>query len=185
MGKNIQKFMKLKFCVLFVIINSFFNLKSDDNELFSKANSLYKDGHYKDALNLYESMSLKGTRELYNIGNCYYKLEDPSKAIGYWKKALKYADFCQIDDINFNINFLYKKINKKNETSALKLLVRKYLLIIPDFILQLLILIFLYLLIFFGKNLIKIRFFFIFLIFLNLFSISIIEMKSWQNYRKI
>lgn len=64
----------------------------DNNENFAKANDLYKKGDYQQAAALYENI-LKGDQvvasELYfNLGNCYYKLNEVAPSIFNYEMAL-------------------------------------------------------------------------------------------------
>lgn len=80
-----------KICILFFVVsNVVFSQTSD--ELFTKANALYKDGKYKDAIELYQQIKDKGnvSSELYyNLGNAYYKLNKVASTIYNYEKALK------------------------------------------------------------------------------------------------
>ena len=58
---------------------------------FDKGNSLYQKGKYNEAIVAYESIlkSGKQSAELYfNLGNCYYKLNQVAPAIFNFEKAL-------------------------------------------------------------------------------------------------
>lgn len=62
------------------------------DELFTNANTLYKDGKYTDAIELYQQIEATGkvSSELYyNLGNCYYKLNQVAPTIYNYEKALK------------------------------------------------------------------------------------------------
>lgn len=58
---------------------------------FEKGNDLYKDGKYDLAIKEYESVlaTNKESAELYfNLGNCYYKLQQTASSIYNYEKAL-------------------------------------------------------------------------------------------------
>ncbi len=62
------------------------------SSLFSKANGLYKNGNYKEAIALYskiEEQGLVSADLYYNLGNSYYKLNEVAPSIYYYEKALK------------------------------------------------------------------------------------------------
>jgi tetratricopeptide (TPR) repeat protein len=62
------------------------------NELFSKANDLYKNGKYSKAIELYLSIEKNGLESddlFFNLGNSYYKLNKVAPSIYYYEKALK------------------------------------------------------------------------------------------------
>jgi len=80
--KNIVAFL-----LLFTSIISAQNASS----LFSEANNLYKEGKYQDALNLYkqiENQKSYSSELYYNIGNCYYKLNQVAPTIYNYEKSL-------------------------------------------------------------------------------------------------
>lgn len=83
--------MKKLFFILFVSIVAVGFSQSSD-ELFTSANSLYKDGKYQEAIDLYEKIAVSGVQseELYfNLGNSYYKLNMVAPSIYNYEKALK------------------------------------------------------------------------------------------------
>jgi len=58
---------------------------------FNKANQLYQKNNYNQALKIYlnlEKQQYENVALYYNIGNCYYKLEDFGRAVLYYEKAL-------------------------------------------------------------------------------------------------
>jgi len=58
---------------------------------FNKANQIYQKNNYNQALKIYlklENNQYKNVALYYNIGNCYYKLEDFGRAVLYYEKAL-------------------------------------------------------------------------------------------------
>ena len=76
------------------------------NELFSKANNLYKNGEYTKAIELYTSIEneeLKSGDLFFNLGNCYYKLNKVAPSIYYYEKALKVDP--THEDASFNLAF--------------------------------------------------------------------------------
>lgn len=76
------------------------------NELFSKANNLYKNGEYTKAIELYTSIEKEGLKSgdlFFNLGNCYYKLNKVAPSIYYYEKALKVNP--THEDASFNLAF--------------------------------------------------------------------------------
>jgi tetratricopeptide (TPR) repeat protein len=62
------------------------------DDLFQKANGLYQEGKVAEARDLYESITSNGyvSGELYyNLGNAYYRLGDPARAILNYERALR------------------------------------------------------------------------------------------------
>ena len=59
--------------------------------LFKKANEEYKNQRYPTAISLYDSIisnNLESSELYYNLGNCYYKMQDWANAIWYYEKSL-------------------------------------------------------------------------------------------------
>ena len=76
------------------------------NELFSKANNLYQNGKYSEAIELYSSIEKEGLKSgdlFFNLGNCYYKLNKVAPSIYYYEKALKVDP--THEDASFNLAF--------------------------------------------------------------------------------
>jgi len=86
----------------------------NDQAKFNSANSLYKMGKYKEALNIYKQIKSKNLKEktLYNIGNCYAKIGKIDEAIKSYEDALKIDP--KDKDAKYNLELL-KKHNKKNK----------------------------------------------------------------------
>lgn len=65
---------------------------SQNDQIFSEANTLYNDGKYAEAIDKYESIldSEQHSAELYfNLGNANYKLNNIAPSIYYYEKALQ------------------------------------------------------------------------------------------------
>jgi tetratricopeptide (TPR) repeat protein len=62
---------------------------------FDNANQLYEEGKYADALNQYLEIEKAGShwKVFYNMGNCYYKLNQPVRAKIYYLKARRLEPF--------------------------------------------------------------------------------------------
>ena len=74
------------------------------DELWKNANKLYKDTQYTEAAHTYQKIVSEGYKNAevyYNLGNCYYKLNDISKAIINYERALKLAP--KDEDIQHNL----------------------------------------------------------------------------------
>jgi tetratricopeptide (TPR) repeat protein len=79
---------------------------SQNNQRFEKANALYNDGKYAEAIDIYESIldSKVHSAELYfNIGNSNYKLNNIAPSIYYYEKALQLSP--NDTDIKNNLAF--------------------------------------------------------------------------------
>ena len=80
--------IKLKYTLLLFCFLQITNVFAKNK--FDVANENYKNGNYKDAIFIYESIleSKKHSPELYfNLGNCYYKLNQIAPAIYFYEKA--------------------------------------------------------------------------------------------------
>jgi len=99
------------FLILFIILPNILFSNNDFNNIFDKANNLYKRGKYEKALNSYkliENNGYKSSDLYYNIGNSYAKLNKFGYAILYYERALF------LDPNNSNAEYNLKLINKKN-----------------------------------------------------------------------
>ncbi|RLD28527.1 MAG: ion channel protein [Bacteroidetes bacterium] len=97
--------MKKIIYILILLLNTF--TIAQNNELFTKGNSLYNDGKYQDAINTYESIlnTNNHSAELYfNLANAYYKLNRIAPSVYYYEKALQLSPNDQ--DIKNNLTFV-------------------------------------------------------------------------------
>jgi tetratricopeptide (TPR) repeat protein len=96
--------MKRLILLLLLISTSLFARQADS--LFVKANKLYQNEKYDEALILYkqiEENKLVSDELYYNIANANYKLNKIAPAIYYYEKALLLNP--HNDDARFNLNF--------------------------------------------------------------------------------
>lgn len=84
-----------------VLLLAFFTLSThiaqEADQQFSEANTLYKNGDYNKAIEIYEGIEATGnvSSELYyNLGNSYYKINKVGPSIFNYEKAL------QLDPLN-------------------------------------------------------------------------------------
>lgn len=64
---------------------------SQNNERFEKANALYNDAKYAEAIDVYESIldtDIHSAELYFNLGNAHYKLNNIAPSIYYYEKAL-------------------------------------------------------------------------------------------------
>lgn len=97
--------MKKLFFSIVLLFSLFVNAQTSD-ELFSKANNLYQNGKYSEAIELYTSIEKQGIISddlFFNLGNCYYKLNKVAPSIYYYEKALKVNPIHE--DASFNLAF--------------------------------------------------------------------------------
>ncbi|TVZ56499.1 SH3 domain-containing protein [Lutibacter sp. Hel_I_33_5] len=81
--------MKKIFFLLFLLPSIL--LAQTANDLFTTANNLYKEGKYKEAIKVYQKIEKKdqvSSDVYYNLGNCYYKLNEVAATIYNYEKAL-------------------------------------------------------------------------------------------------
>jgi len=81
---------KIFFLLLIIIVNSLCSQNVDS--LFVKANNLYKNDQFKEAVEAYkniEAQQMVSSELYYNLGNSYYKLNKVGPAIYYYEKGLK------------------------------------------------------------------------------------------------
>jgi tetratricopeptide (TPR) repeat protein len=85
-------------CRLFFFLSLIFlstSLDASENEtLLAQANKAYQDEKYQEAIDLYESVLVKGQHSAslyYNLGNAYYRQNMLGKAILNYEKAKLYA----------------------------------------------------------------------------------------------
>lgn len=79
--------------------------------LFPQANGFYQNEQFEEAAGLYQQILSQGfeSKEIYyNLGNCYYRLDDVGQAILYYEKALKLDPNDQ--DILYNLDLANLKV---------------------------------------------------------------------------
>lgn len=81
-------------------------------DLFIQANELYTAGEFEHAVELYNKILYAETavspEVYYNIGNAYYRLQKPGKAILSWERALLLKP--RDKDIRYNLNFVKSRL---------------------------------------------------------------------------
>ncbi|UCH93833.1 MAG: SH3 domain-containing protein [Candidatus Aminicenantes bacterium] len=82
-------------------------------ERFDRANQLYEEGNYSEALNIYLEIekAYRHWKVFYNIGNCYYKLHRPVPAKIYYLRARRLEPF--EPSIQKNIEIVNKLLKDK------------------------------------------------------------------------
>jgi len=112
-----------KHILLFVFILSSFTatqaseLTTHYDSIYSLGNTAYQQQKFDTALQSYMAIvesGLESTDLYFNIGNSYYKLNQPTQAILYYEKALKLSP--QGKDIQYNLSLANKLIVDKIET---------------------------------------------------------------------
>ena len=83
---------------MFYILSFLFSLGlfSQNEALFEKANTLYNEGKYAEAIDNYRAIleTEKHSVDLYyNLANAHYKLDNIAPSIYYYEKALKLSPY--------------------------------------------------------------------------------------------
>lgn len=93
--------------ILYLLLLSSFGIYADQaDSLFVKANKLYQNEKYSEALDLYneiEKHNVSSDELLYNLANTYYKMNKVAPAIYYYEKVLKQSP--NHADAKFNISY--------------------------------------------------------------------------------
>jgi len=91
---------------------------ADSNEsLFALANEKYSEGLYSEAIESYEQILSSGYSSAalyYNLGNAYYKVNDITKAILNYERALLIAP--GDEDIKYNLDIANQLVTDKIDT---------------------------------------------------------------------
>lgn len=93
-------------------------------EPFNRANQLYEEGKYSEALFIYLDIKKQGAhwKLYYNIGNCYYKLNNFVRAKIYYLRAKRLEPF--EPSIRKNIEIVNKRFSDKIPAEKLDFLSR-------------------------------------------------------------
>ncbi len=78
-------------------------------ELFLRANYLYEQGQFQQALDTYTSLSHKGSATWYNMGLCWYRLGNDAHALACWRHAQVDASFKELRMIDYALNAMQQK----------------------------------------------------------------------------
>lgn len=87
------------------------------DSLYALGNNSYQNQKFEDALKSYNAIAESGMLSsdlYYNMGNCYYKLNQITQAILYYERALKMQP--NGEDIKYNLSLANKQIVDKIET---------------------------------------------------------------------
>ncbi len=116
--KSDKSFWLFRLIIAFAIIISCFSFliakAQSSTELFSNANQSYKSKEFQQAADDYEKIIAEGNisaEVYYNLGNCYYKLNNVSKSILAFERARKLSP--NDEDINHNLAIARLKATDK------------------------------------------------------------------------
>lgn len=96
--------MKKLIALILFITPFFLSAQENNTSLWEKANGLYSEEKYEEALDNYLQIANSGeisAKLYYNTGNAYYKTGDANNAILYYERAKLLAP--NDEDINFNL----------------------------------------------------------------------------------
>lgn len=86
--------------------------------LFEKGNTLYNKGHFAKAAQTFRALTHnpKWTNfsVLYNLGNCYFRLQQYGVALAFYRKAQRHRP--NDLDLLHNIQLLYQRVGKNEQT---------------------------------------------------------------------
>ncbi len=98
----IKRISLIVICV--ILSTSVFNAAQEVDKLMGKANQLYQEEKFDEAVKLYNQIidnGYEGAELYYNLGNAYFRLGKLGYAILYYEKALKLAP--DDSDIEYNL----------------------------------------------------------------------------------
>lgn len=105
--KNPSSFLLILFGLVFLAGTS---LADEKSRLFEEGARLYQEGQFIEALDQYHSildMDYENSAVYYNLGNCYYKLDDIGRAILYYERAKQLLP----NDEDLNANLALARLN--------------------------------------------------------------------------
>jgi len=87
--------------------------------IFFKANQAYKDGAYEKAATAYEQLIRRGAVSgsiMYNLGNSYFRMNSPGKAILNYERAKRLMP--RDPDLDFNLRYTRDRIEDRIEGTS-------------------------------------------------------------------
>lgn len=91
MNKTTNYKIFISIAIIIFLLPSLINAQ-DEIKLYQQGNQLYREGEYEKAVDCYLDVYKMGYESgalYYNIGNCYYKLDEIGKAILFYERAKK------------------------------------------------------------------------------------------------
>ncbi len=91
--------------------------QSSARHFFEQGNTAYREGNYQEAIQHYQAVlntGFESSQVYYNLGNCYYKLDQIGRAILYYEKALRIDP--NDPDIRLNLEIANLKTADRLET---------------------------------------------------------------------
>ncbi len=103
---------------LFIFLLPVLVFSNDIQTTFEEANELYKSNEFSTAIEKYENIEAMGYRSpelYYNLGNAYFKINRPGKAVLNYERALLIANAKSRDDIKYNLELVRKSLTDEIE----------------------------------------------------------------------
>lgn len=126
--------MKKILCILPVLLLSLWGWAANDEQLEQQAEQMYAEGKYADAADIYTNILAEGkeSADLYfNLGNCYYKLGENTRAILNYERSLLLNP--GDDMVRYNLKMAQQAIVDKIEVLPELFLVRWYKALVAYF----------------------------------------------------
>ncbi len=101
------------FILIILLFSPVFGAENNVQQQFDEAGRLYEKGNFEHALELYKKVEshLIDWKLFYNMGNCYFKINQPVRAKIYYLKAQRFQPF--ESSIDKNIAIVNKQLNDR------------------------------------------------------------------------
>ena len=109
--KKYLKVSNVKLLFAFLLLIPGLLLAQDPEALFQQANQAYQQQNFEKAAVLYQQIISQGyeSRDVYyNLGNCYYRLNQVGQSVLYYEKALKLDPHDA--DVRYNLELVNLKV---------------------------------------------------------------------------
>lgn len=149
-GESIMIHAIVLFYTTLMLVPYTYAAPQHDEELFLHAQQLYRAGEYSHALATYQSMKQKGPAVFHALGNCSFYTNNPVDALANWHRALQGASRAEFDALQAARAVLIQTTTEKTTTptSSLRFTIERMCSPYSLLTMQLLFLLFWYLLLF-------------------------------------
>ncbi len=132
----------IKAVIIIFLIVTVTQLRAETaQKLFVRAGRAYNSGDFKKALEMYQAMNAKGPGVWFNIGNCFFALQNYPQAIVSFKRAQREAPSALVRAIDQHMQASYQQLGKQNDQNWFLSTIEPWAYISPPFLYQLLFLI--------------------------------------------